>query len=227
MTGSVNADPVGLAGVQPKVSAGVLSTPTQTKSGSAILKLAPTQYPLLVENEHFFMTMAAACGLRVAKTSVLHDAEGRSALLVTRFDREGAIRIAQEDAWPGRKGVPRLEVPHQDRDCYYWTCRGMRTQGRLQGGGNRGIAQNRCLLLAYRQRRSAWQKPVDLQPDRNMATHSRLRPAAHSALPRLCAALSWANSLAWSAVVRRCRHKLWHRGDDRIVGRGDASPPTF
>jgi serine/threonine-protein kinase HipA len=106
MTGSVDADPVGLAGVQPKVSAGVLSTPTQTKSGSAILKLAPTQYPLLVENEHFFMTMAAACGLRVAKTSVLHDAEGRSALLLTRFDREGAIRIAQEDACQVAKVYP-------------------------------------------------------------------------------------------------------------------------
>jgi serine/threonine-protein kinase HipA len=98
MTGSVEADPVGLAGVQPKVSAGRLSTPTQTRSGPAILKLTPRQYPLLVENEHFFMTMAAACGLRVAKTSVLHDVEGRSALLVTRFDREGPIRIAQEDA---------------------------------------------------------------------------------------------------------------------------------
>jgi serine/threonine-protein kinase HipA len=98
MTGSVDADPVGLAGVQPKVSASMLSTRTQTRSGQAILKLTPTQYPLLVENEHFFMTMAAACGLRVAKTSLLHDAEGRSALLVTRFDREGRTRIAQEDA---------------------------------------------------------------------------------------------------------------------------------
>ena len=98
MTGSVEADPVGLAGVQPKVSAGVLSTLAQTRSGPAILKLSPVQYPLLVENEHFFMTMAAACGLRVAKTSVLHDAEGRSALLVTRFDRAGAVRFAQEDA---------------------------------------------------------------------------------------------------------------------------------
>lgn len=98
MTGSVEADPVGLAGVQPKVSANMLSTPTQTRSGPAILKLTPAKYPRLVENEHFFMTMAAACGLRVAKTSLLHDAEGRSALLVTRFDREGTIRIAQEDA---------------------------------------------------------------------------------------------------------------------------------
>ncbi|MCP3811711.1 type II toxin-antitoxin system HipA family toxin [Mycobacteriaceae bacterium Msp059] len=98
LTGSVSADPVGLAGVQPKVSAGMVSAPTQTRSGPAILKLNPVEYPLLVENEHFFMTMAAACGLRSATTSLLHDAEGRSALLVTRFDRAGATRIAQEDA---------------------------------------------------------------------------------------------------------------------------------
>lgn len=98
LTGSVSADPVGLAGVQPKVSAGMLTAPTQTRSGPAILKLNPVEYPLLVENEHFFMTMAAACGLRTAATSLLHDADGRSALLVTRFDRAGATRIAQEDA---------------------------------------------------------------------------------------------------------------------------------
>lgn len=98
LIGSVDADPVGLAGVQPKVSAGMLSARTRTRSGPAILKLNPVQYPLLVENEHFFMTMAAACGLRVAATSLLHDAEGRSALLVTRFDRAGEARIPQEDA---------------------------------------------------------------------------------------------------------------------------------
>jgi serine/threonine-protein kinase HipA len=98
LTGSVEADPVGLAGVQPKVSAAMLSAPTQTRSGPAILKLNPVQYPLIAENEHFFMTMAGACGLRVAKTSLLHDAAGRSALLVTRFDRAGSTRIAQEDA---------------------------------------------------------------------------------------------------------------------------------
>jgi len=98
LTGSVEADPVGIAGVQPKVSAAMLSAPTQTRSGPAILKLNPAQYPLIVENEHFFMTMGAACGLRVAKTSLLHDATGRSALLVSRFDRAGSTRIAQEDA---------------------------------------------------------------------------------------------------------------------------------
>ena len=67
--------------------------------GPAILKLnPPTGYPRLIENEHFFMQMAADCGLRVARTRLLHDSHGRSALLLERFDRHGDIRIAQEDA---------------------------------------------------------------------------------------------------------------------------------
>jgi serine/threonine-protein kinase HipA len=98
LIGSVNADPVGLAGVQPKVSAATWSAPTRTTSGPAILKLSPTEYPLIVENEHFVMRMAAACGLRAATTSLIHDATGHRALLVTRFDREGSARIPQEDA---------------------------------------------------------------------------------------------------------------------------------
>ena len=98
LVGSVDADPVGLAGVQPKVSAATWSTRAQTTSGPAILKLSPVQYPLIVENEYFFMRMAAACGLRVATASLIHDAKGHSALLVSRFDRDGSTRIAQEDA---------------------------------------------------------------------------------------------------------------------------------
>ncbi|WP_135457326.1 type II toxin-antitoxin system HipA family toxin [Mycobacterium sp. DL99] len=99
LTGSLEHDPVGLPGVQPKVSAAMWSTPATTTSGPAILKLnPPTGFPRLVENEHFFMQMAASCGLRTAQTHLLHDAEGRSALLVERFDRRGDLRIAQEDA---------------------------------------------------------------------------------------------------------------------------------
>jgi serine/threonine-protein kinase HipA len=99
LTGSVEADPVGLSGAQPKVSAAMWSTPANTTFGPAILKLNPTTgYPRLVENEHFFMQMAADCGLRTAKTRLLHDAAGRSALLVDRFDRARSARIPQEDA---------------------------------------------------------------------------------------------------------------------------------
>jgi serine/threonine-protein kinase HipA len=100
LTGSLDADPVGLSGVQPKVSAAMWSTPANTTFGPAILKLnPPTGYPRLVENEHFFMRMAADCGLRTARTRLLHDSEGRSALLVDRFDRRrDNVRIPQEDA---------------------------------------------------------------------------------------------------------------------------------
>lgn len=99
LTGSVEADPVGLSGVQPKVSAAMWSTPARTATGPAILKLNPSAgFPRLVENEHFFMQMAADCGLRAARTQLIHDTDGRSALLVERFDRQGDVRIAQEDA---------------------------------------------------------------------------------------------------------------------------------
>lgn len=56
LTGSVEADPVGLAGVQPKVSAGMMSTPAPTRAGPAILKLNPAGFPHLVE------TSTSSCG---------------------------------------------------------------------------------------------------------------------------------------------------------------------
>ena len=95
---SLAADPVALPGVQPKVTATTSSPTTPGISAPGILKLSNPRFPLLVENEHFFMTMAAGCGLPAATTAVAHDVHGRSALLVTRFDRDGPLRIAQEDA---------------------------------------------------------------------------------------------------------------------------------
>ncbi len=99
LVGSVEADPVALAGVQPKVSAAMWSVPTRTKAGPAILKLTPPNgFPRLSENEHFFLRMAGACGLRVPTTSLLYDSNGRSGLLIARFDRANGMRIPQEDA---------------------------------------------------------------------------------------------------------------------------------
>lgn len=96
---SVDVDPVALPGAQPKVSAAVWSVPARTPSGAAILKLTPPAgFPQLSENEYFFMRMAAACGLRVPRTRLLHDPAGRAALLIDRFDRQGSMRIPQEDA---------------------------------------------------------------------------------------------------------------------------------
>jgi len=96
-----DAERAALPGAQVKVSAEVISFPVRHRVGAAILKLSPPDYPLIVENEHFFMRMAAGCGLRVADVEVVHDRNGRSGLLVRRFDRvlvdRSVTRLAQED----------------------------------------------------------------------------------------------------------------------------------
>lgn len=93
-------------GVQPKISAGMISFPLRTagRGKSFILKLTPKDYPRLVENEAFFMQVARAVGLETANVRVLHDRQGDAALLVERFDRVaqnaagGYAKLHQEDA---------------------------------------------------------------------------------------------------------------------------------
>ncbi|MFC9896115.1 type II toxin-antitoxin system HipA family toxin [Nocardia sp. NPDC127579] len=101
-TDLADLDRAGLPGVQIKVSAQMISTPIATATGPAILKLNPPDYPLMVENESFFMTMAGACGIRVPNHHLAADRHGRKALFVHRFDRSvvsGDIRRwAQEDS---------------------------------------------------------------------------------------------------------------------------------
>ena len=98
-----------IPGVQKKVSAAMISLPVRMREKKRalawILKLTPTDYPQLVENEAFFMQCAKECGLQVAPTRLLRDRYGRSGLLVQRFDRVPAVdalrspmrRIPQED----------------------------------------------------------------------------------------------------------------------------------
>jgi serine/threonine-protein kinase HipA len=77
-----------LPGVQDKVSAAMISLPVRGQKGAEyILKLNPVGMPRLVENEHFFLRMASACGLVTAKSSLQHDKDGAAGLLVQRFDR--------------------------------------------------------------------------------------------------------------------------------------------
>lgn len=94
-------DPVALSGVQEKVSSSMLTFPTIGSRGPAIVKFAPPHLPLLVQNEHFFLQMAAACGLKAARTQIVPDHKGQVALWVDRFDRvqrNGSwVRLAQED----------------------------------------------------------------------------------------------------------------------------------
>lgn len=106
-------DPVGIAGVQDKVSARLLSLPVRRAHERFILKLDPPEYPHVVENEAYFIALAARAGIPTVTASVVHDADGRAGLLVTRFDRvvgSGApVRLAVEDAcqaqdlWPADK----------------------------------------------------------------------------------------------------------------------------
>ena len=96
-------DRVALPGVQVKVSAAMISARAGRTAGPAILKLNPDGYPHLVENEHFFLGLAGACGLSVPNHQLLPDRAGRLGLLVERFDRvvlpDGPLRrLAQEDA---------------------------------------------------------------------------------------------------------------------------------
>jgi serine/threonine-protein kinase HipA len=103
-TSSGPLERVALPGVQAKVSAAMASTPIRTTTGPAILKLNPPgDYPCLVQNEDFFLSMAGDCGLPTPVHRLVHDREGRAGLLVARFDRvrgaDGTFRrLAQEDA---------------------------------------------------------------------------------------------------------------------------------
>lgn len=86
-----------IPGVQEKISSQMVSFPVGMEQGEAILKLSPPAFPLLVENEAFFMRMAAACGLTTAETRLVHDMKNRSGLVVLRFDREAGRKRHQED----------------------------------------------------------------------------------------------------------------------------------
>jgi serine/threonine-protein kinase HipA len=94
-----------IAGVQPKLSAAMISFPLRSKQKgrSYILKLTPPEYPRLAENEAFFMRLAKRVGFDVAKHVLVRDRNGMSGLLVERFDRvrlaDGQTRhLPQEDA---------------------------------------------------------------------------------------------------------------------------------
>lgn len=95
-------DPAALPGAQEKVSDSMITFPVVGGVGPAILKLNPPRFPRIVENEHFFLRMARACGIESAAAHLLHDRDGRSGLLVERFDRsvrpDGTVeRLALED----------------------------------------------------------------------------------------------------------------------------------
>jgi len=108
---------VGLAGVQDKVSGKNIAVPVKHKNRDTILKLSPPEYPHLVENEAYFLTLAKRSGLPCVGHSVIYDRDGVSGLVVSRFDRTDNAEdppgapgmLAVEDAcqvlglWPADK----------------------------------------------------------------------------------------------------------------------------
>lgn len=96
-------DPIALAGVQDKASARVIAVPISHRGKRYILKVDPPEYPLVVNNEHYFLELARKARFPVVSASIVHDVTGRPGLLVERFDRESqpdgsTRRLAVEDA---------------------------------------------------------------------------------------------------------------------------------
>lgn len=91
----------GMAGVQDKVSAAMLTLPATSSGRDAILKLTPPEYPYLVENEAWFLALGKTAGLRVPRFRLVKDRVGETGLLIERFDRDvvdgRAVRFAVED----------------------------------------------------------------------------------------------------------------------------------
>lgn len=77
----------GIAGVQDKASAAMITLPATEAGRDAILKLDPPEYPHLVENEAWFLALAKKAGLRVPRFHLVTDSHDRRGLLVERFDR--------------------------------------------------------------------------------------------------------------------------------------------
>jgi|AntAceMinimDraft_12_1070368.scaffolds.fasta_scaffold01616_13 serine/threonine-protein kinase HipA len=94
-------DPRGMAGFQDKISAAMITFPAARSGRDAIVKLTPPEYPHLVENEAWFLTLARRAGFLVPDFSVIKDQSGELGLLIERFDRVNdqaeAFRLPVED----------------------------------------------------------------------------------------------------------------------------------
>lgn len=101
-------DPVALAGVQDKLSAGMISMPVASAGRRFILKLNAPEFPHVVENEFIMFRYAAKLRIPLSRVQLMRDVAGRPGLLVERFDR---VPLAER---PGAAGasdaVQRLAV---------------------------------------------------------------------------------------------------------------------
>src|SRR5919107_2101721 len=107
-------DPVALAGVQDKLSAGMISMPVASAGRRFILKLNAPEFPHVVENELIMFRYAAKLRIPLSPVQLIRDVAGRPGLLVERFDRvpgpdngPGDVRrLAVEDGAQGLKLYP-------------------------------------------------------------------------------------------------------------------------
>lgn len=98
-------DPVALAGVQDKLSAGMISMPVASAGRRFILKLNAPEFPHVVENEFIMFRYAAKLRIPLSRVQLMRDVAGRPGLLVERFDRvplaggpgDQVARLAVED----------------------------------------------------------------------------------------------------------------------------------
>lgn len=98
-------DPVALAGVQDKLSAGMISMPVARAGRRFILKLNAPEFPHVVENEFVMFRYAAKLRIALSRVQLIRDVAGRPGLLVERFDRvpvlggppDAVLRLAVED----------------------------------------------------------------------------------------------------------------------------------
>jgi serine/threonine-protein kinase HipA len=98
-------DPVALAGVQDKLSAGMISLPVASAGRRFILKLNAPEFPHVVENELVMFRYAARLRIPLSRVQLIRDVAGRPGLLVERFDRvpragggpDEVTRLAVED----------------------------------------------------------------------------------------------------------------------------------
>lgn len=89
IAGAGIVDPTVLPGVQDKGSAKGLSLPIGVAGDRYILKIDPPEHPHIVANEAYFLGVARTAGIPTTQWEVVSDADGRSGLLVRRFDRVG------------------------------------------------------------------------------------------------------------------------------------------
>jgi serine/threonine-protein kinase HipA len=96
---------VALAGVQDKLSAGMISLPVASAGRRFILKLNAPEFPHVVENELVMFRYAAKLRIPLSRVQLIRDVARRPGLLVERFDRvplagggpEEVRRLAVED----------------------------------------------------------------------------------------------------------------------------------